>query len=132
MSEHDKTRALAARLFDAIERGDVEGVADCYAPELVVWHNFDNLDQSREDNLKTLAGMIERISERRYEQRRVDVFDGGFVQQHVLTGRRRDGVRVSMPGVLVGTVKDGKISRLDEYLDSAHVAAFRASAGSPA
>ncbi|KRB41005.1 MAG: nuclear transport factor 2 family protein [Pseudomonadota bacterium] len=132
MSEYDKTRALAARLFDAIERGDVDGVADCYAPDLVVWHNFDNLDQSREDNLKTLAGMIERISERRYEQRRVDVFDGGFVQQHVLTGRRKDGVYVSMPGVLVGTLKDGKISRLNEYLDSAHVAAFRAQVGSPA
>jgi ketosteroid isomerase-like protein len=30
-----------------------------------------------------------------------------------------------MPGVLVGRVRDGKIARLDEYLDSAHVAAFR-------
>ena len=51
---------------------------------------------------------------------------------HVLTGRRKDGVYVSMPGVLVGTLKDGKISRLNEYLDSAHVAAFRAQVGSPA
>jgi ketosteroid isomerase-like protein len=126
MTDHDAIRALAARLFDSIERGDVEGVAACYAPELVVWHNFDGLEQPREDNLKTLAGMVERISDRRYESRRVDVFDGGFVQQHVLTGVRKDGVRVSMPGVLVGRVRDGKIARLDEYLDSAHVAAFRA------
>jgi ketosteroid isomerase-like protein len=125
MTDPDAIRALAARLFDAIEAGDVDGVAACYAPELVVWHNFDGLEQPREENLKTLAGMIERISERRYESRRVDVFDGGFVQQHVLTGVRRDGVRVSMPGVLVGRVRDGKIARLDEYLDSAHVAAFR-------
>lgn len=126
MTDSNAIRALATRLFDSIERGDVDGVADCYAPELVVWHNFDGLDQRREDNLKTLASMIERISERRYEDRRVDVFDGGFVQQHVLTGVRKDGVRVSMPGVLVGRVRDGKITRLDEYLDSAHVAAFRA------
>jgi ketosteroid isomerase-like protein len=119
-------RALAKRLFDSVERGDVEGVADCYAPELVVWHNFDGLDQSREDNLKTLGGLIGRISDRRYEDRRVNVFDGGFVQQHVLTGVRKDGVRVSMPGVLVGAVREGKICRLDEYLDSAQVAVFRA------
>lgn len=54
------------------------------------------------------------------------MFDGGFVQQHVLTGIRKDGVRASLPEVLVGRVRDGKIARLDEYLDSAHVAAFRA------
>jgi ketosteroid isomerase-like protein len=124
MSEDD-IRSLATRLFDSIENGDVDGVAACYGPDLVVWHNFDGLEQSRADNLKTLAGLIERISERRYQDRRLSVFDGGFVQQHVLTGVRRDGVRVSLPGVLVGTVRGGKIARLDEYLDSAHVAAFR-------
>jgi ketosteroid isomerase-like protein len=122
----DAIRSLATRLFDAIERGDVDGVVDCYGPDLVVWHNFDGLEQSREDNLKTLAGLIERIGERRYEDRRLNVFEGGFVQQHVLTGVRKDGVRVSLPGVLVGAVRDGMITRLDEYLDSAHVAAFRA------
>jgi len=126
MPEHDAIRALATRLFDCIEQGDVDGVADCYAPELVVWHNFDGLEQSRADNLVTLAGLIARISERRYEQRRLDVFEGGFVQQHVLTGVRKDGVRVSLPGVLVGRVHDSRIARLDEYLDSAQVAAFRA------
>jgi ketosteroid isomerase-like protein len=124
----DDIRSLAARLFDSIEQGDVDGVADCYGADLVVWHNFDGLEQARADNLKTLAGLIDRISGRRYEDRRLDVFNGGFVQQHVLTGVRKDGVRVSLPGVLVGRVKDGKITRLDEYLDSAHVAAFRAKA----
>ena len=128
MSESDQIAALATRLFDCIEQGDVEGVAQCYAPDLVVWHNFDELDQPREANLATLAGLIARISERRYERRRLNVFEGGFVQQHVLTGVRRDGARVSLPGVLVGRVRDGRITRLDEYLDSAQVAAFRAKA----
>lgn len=126
MPQHAQTRTLVTRLFDAIERGDVAGVEDCYGPDLVVWHNFDNLDQPLVDNLKTLAGMIERISERCYENRRLQVFDGGFVQQHVLTGVRKDGLRVSMPAAMIGTVRDGKISRLEEYLDSAHVAVFRA------
>lgn len=65
MAEPDAIRALAIRLFDCIEEGDAEGVADCYAPELVVWHNFDGLEPSRADNLATLAGLIARISERR-------------------------------------------------------------------
>jgi ketosteroid isomerase-like protein len=122
----DDIRSLATRLFDSIEQGDIDGVADCYDPDLVVWHNFDGVEQPREDNLKTLAGLIARIGDRRYESRRLNVFEGGFVQQHVLTGVRKDGVRVRLPGVLVGTVRGGKIARLDEYLDSAHVAAFRA------
>ena len=37
---------------------------------------------------------------------------------------RRDGQRVSLPAVLVCRVHDGRITRLDEYFDSAHVAVF--------
>ena len=96
MSESDQIAALATRLFDCIERGDVDGVAGCYAADLVVWHNFDEVDQPREANLATLAGLIARISERRYERRRLNVFEGGFVQQHVLTGVRR-GRRTCQP-----------------------------------
>jgi ketosteroid isomerase-like protein len=125
VSEHDAIRAVATRLFDSIERGDVEAVAACYAPDVAIWHNNDGVVQSREENLRTLAAVVRMLSERRYEDRRLDVFDGGFVQQHVLTGvRAADGARVSLPAALVCRVRDGKITRLDEYLDSAHVAAL--------
>ncbi len=124
MSAPDQIRALASRLFDAIEAGDVEAVAACYAPDIVIWHNTDGIGQTREENLKTLAGVIRLLPERRYEQRRLEVFDGGFVQQHVLAGVRADGARVSLPAALIGQVRGGKITRLDEYLDSAQVAAF--------
>lgn len=118
-------RALARRFFDAIEAGDVETVADCYTPDAAIWHNFDNVAQSREENLSVLRGLIDRISNRRYEDRRVEVFDGGFVHQHVLSGTRKDGQRVSLPAALICRLRDGRIARLDEYLDSAHVALFR-------
>lgn len=117
-------RALATRFFDAIEQGDVETVAACYAPDVVIWHNNDGLTQTRAENLKTLAGLVQHFSDRRYEDRRLDAFDGGFVQQHVLSATRRDGTRVSLPAVLVCRVEDGRITRLDEYFDSAHVALF--------
>src|SRR5579859_4369866 len=100
MSGHDEIRALATRLLDSIERGDVEAVADCYAPDVVIWHNTDGVEQGRDDNLKTLAAVVRLLAERRYEDRRLDVFDGGFVEQHVLSGlRSADGVRVSLPAV---------------------------------
>lgn len=124
MGEAD-IRALAQRFFDAIEAGDIATVESCYTDDAVVWHNFDRLEQSRADNIATLTGMVGRLSDRVYGDRRVIPFDGGFVQQHVLSATRKDGQRLSMPGILVCQVRDGKISRIDEYLDSADVAEFR-------
>jgi len=121
-------RAFAKRFFDAIEKGDIETVRDCYTPDIGVWHNFDDKVQNRDENLATLAGMVERISDRTYADRRLDVFPGGFVQQHVLWGTRKDGKRVSLPAAIICRMHDGKISRIDEYIDSAHVAVFRQTA----
>jgi ketosteroid isomerase-like protein len=118
-------RAFAKRFFDAIEQGDIETVQACYTPDIGVWHNFDDQVQTRDENLATLKGMVDRISDRKYADRRLDVFPGGFVQQHVLWGTRKDGKRVSLPAAIICRLRDGKISRIDEYIDSAHVAVFR-------
>ena len=118
-------QALAKRFFDAVEQGDIATLRACYADDAAIWHNTDNLEQTPDDNAATLAGFVERIPTRRYTERRLRVFDGGFAQQHVLVGTRKDGVEVRLPACLVCEVTDGKIRRLDEYLDSAHVAEFR-------
>jgi ketosteroid isomerase-like protein len=118
--------ALAKRFFDCVEAGDIDGLVACYAPHARIWHNTDGLEQSPEDNVATLKGFVSRISSRRYDERRVHAFRGGFVHQHLLRGVRGDGVAVSLPACLVCEVRDGRITRLDEYFDSAHVATFRA------
>jgi ketosteroid isomerase-like protein len=122
-------RELVQRFFDAIEAGDVETAGSYYAPDVVIWHNFDNLEQTRAQNLATLAAIPQRLSDRVYADRRVEVFAEGFLQQHVLYATRKfDGARLAMPAVIICRVKDGKIIRLDEYLDSAHLAEFRKTA----
>ena len=122
----DAMRALAKRFFDCVEAGDIDGLVACYAPDAKIWHNTDEQIQGPEDNKKTLAGMVTRILDRVYDDRRVDVFPGGFVQQHILRGvRKHDGVRLALPACIVCQVKDARITRLDEYFDSAHVAEFR-------
>ena len=69
------------------------------------------------------------FTDRIYDDRRLDVFAGGFVQQHVLRATRvRDGAKVALAACLVCRVHDGKITRLDEYFDSAAVAAFTGAA----
>ncbi len=119
-------RSLAKRFFDCVEIGDIKGLIACYAPGAKIWHNTDRLEQTPADNEKTLAGLVTRIKDRVYAHRRVEVFPSGFVQQHVLQGTRvQDEMRVELPACIVCAVSDGRITRLDEYFDSAGVAEFR-------
>jgi ketosteroid isomerase-like protein len=113
---------VADDLFAAIERGDVDAIKGIYAPDAVIWHNNDEIEQTVTQNLRVLAWMGANFSERSYEDVRRTEFDGGFVQQHVLKLTKLDGTKVELPACIVATVADGKITRIDEYLDSAHVA----------
>jgi ketosteroid isomerase-like protein len=120
-----ETAALAKRFFDCIEAGDVDGLVACYAPDAEIWHNTDGQVQGPQDNRVTLTGLVRYFADRVYDDRRLEVFPGGFVQQHVLRATRtRDGAKVALTACLVCRVKDGKITRLDEYFDSAAVTAF--------
>ena len=128
MTSQPEIQALAKRFFDAVEAGDIETVHGCYAPDARIWHNTDGAEQSRDDNARTLRGFARLISNRVYAERRLHVFDGGFVQQHEVHGVRQDGVAVRLTACIVCAVADGRITRLDEYFDSAQVAQFTGAA----
>ena len=126
MQDRDQQmRALAQRFFDSIEKGDIEAVGSCYAEDAGIWHNDDRLVQGRQDNLKLLGRFAAAFPVRRYLERRVQVTADGFVQEHVLHVTRRDGRQFELPAAIICIVKDGRIVRLNEYLDSAQVAALR-------
>ena len=63
----DKMKALAKHFFDSVEAGDIDGLLACYAPDAKIWHNTDQEVQTPDDNRKTLASMVTRISDRVYE-----------------------------------------------------------------
>src|SRR6476659_7407183 len=104
----DAIRKLANDFLDAIERGDIEKVQAIYAPDAVVWHNTDNIAQPVADNLATLTNFIKYVPERRYAERRIEAFDGGFVDQHLLKGKLASGKEVSMAAVLICKVVNGR------------------------
>ena len=112
---------LAERFMRALETNDIEAIRACYAADAGIWHNFDGETQTVEQNLRTLAWVDARLKNRRYEIVARHGFDGGYVQQHILSGTLGDGTPFRMPACVVVLVKDGRIARLEEYLDSAHV-----------
>ena len=113
---------VADDLFAAIEKGDTEAVRAIYAPDAVIWHNNDEVEQTVDQNLAVLRWVCDNLADRAYEDVRRQEWDGGFVQQHVLSFTK-DGERRQIPACIVVTLSpEGRIARLDEYLDSAHVA----------
>jgi len=108
---------IGDRLVAAIAAGDVEGVRSIYAPDATIWHNFDQRDQSPDENLLTLVDLHRRASNLQYTEIRRFVAPDGFVQQHVLTGDARGGP-LKMPAMIRFWVEGGRITRLEEYLDT--------------
>ncbi len=123
--QEEEIRHLAKSYFDAAERDDVTTIEKIYADDIVMWHNINPVEKGRDDVMATLLGFFSRIKGRRYEDRKLDIFPGGFVQQHIVSGTRKDGSHVSMPVAVIARCRDGQIHRLDEYLDTPRVQEFR-------
>ena len=121
----EETLRLATAFFDAIEQGDLQAVADCYDDDVVVWHNIDRLETNKNQNLAVLEQFCKIAPARRYMDRRLEVFPGGFVQQHVLEARLANTRLCELHACLVCAVSERGIVRLDEYFDSAELEAFR-------
>ncbi len=113
---------LCEQLFSAIIRGDIDAVRAIYAEDAVIWHNNDGVEQSPDQNLRVLRWVVRNVKDLRYEEIRRHETPTGFVQQHVLRGTSPNGVVLEVPACIVCTVVDGRITRLDEYLDSAQIA----------
>jgi ketosteroid isomerase-like protein len=116
---------LADRFFAAIPKGDLATVRAIYAPDARIWHNNDQATQDVEQNLAVLGWVTKNIAGLRYEDVRRHATPSGFVQQHVLRGTAPSGAPLEVPACIVCAVANGRITRLDEYLDSAHVAVLR-------
>jgi ketosteroid isomerase-like protein len=90
-------RELCHCFFDAIERRDVAAVAELYAPDFAFWTNLTGTESSREQNLATLRDGYALLRRRTYDDRRIDTL---------------------LSACIVAQCKDGRITHIDEYLDS--------------
>ncbi|MEI9889180.1 MAG: nuclear transport factor 2 family protein [Rhizomicrobium sp.] len=120
MQGTDSLTALIEKYCRALEIGDKTALDECYAPDARVWNSMDRTDRAGQDHTKLqsepVTGFFARYADRKYTEARVNLFDGGFVRQHVLTGFLEDGTKFSRPICLIGYVENGRIARIDEYL----------------
>lgn len=114
---------VADQIFAAIEAGDAATVADLYADDVIVWHNNDGVEQTKEQNLRVLDWLVRNTMSREYRRVRRYEIEGGFVQQHDLHLEFDDGRSADLPACIVVAVANGVITRIDEYLDGMGAAA---------
>jgi ketosteroid isomerase-like protein len=119
---HDQ---LIDRFFAALEAGDIDTVRSIYAPDAVIWHNDDLVEQPVEDNLRVLTGLHRVVSGLHYEVVRRAPLDDGVLQQHVMHGVLPNGEEIALHCAMYLQVRDDHITRIDEYLDSAQRTAIR-------
>jgi ketosteroid isomerase-like protein len=118
MTEADSMNQLADKFFSAIERVDGKAIDEIYTPDAVVWHNYDNIPQSRADNMAMLARFPQMFQSFKYTDIRRSFYSGGFVQQHVARGTKTNGKHFDLFACMIITVRGNKIARIDEYFDS--------------
>lgn len=114
---------IANQLFAAIERGDRAALTALWSDDVMVWRQGGGRARDKVRALKIIEWFIGATIERRYEVLDREVFDAGFVQQHVLHAVTGSGRAISMRVcMLVKIGADGLINRIDEYLDPADLA----------
>ena len=79
---------------------------DRVAPDADIWHNFDDITQTVDDNIALMSAMTKRIADRRYVIRRLEPIEGGYLQQHTLELVLPDGRELSTEAVAIVMVND--------------------------
>lgn len=105
------------RFFGSMQPCDTAVLRDCLTEDAIVWHSFDRKAMRVEDVVKTWEGMAAAYPERGVTDVRRQQTPSGYVQQHLFVVRGKDGVRKAWPVCVLVQVLDGRIARLDEYID---------------
>lgn len=106
--------------YGAMQRGDLVAARACFAPQALVWHNFDRVDRSLDETMGDWGAMITAFPERGLEQvSRARTDAGWFVQQHLFVVRDSNGLRRAWPICLIVRLEGKRIVRIEEYVDRA-------------
>jgi ketosteroid isomerase-like protein len=114
---------VADRLFTAIVKGDRAAVDRLWSDDITVWRSGARRDDHKARALRVIDWFITATTERRYEILDRQLFEGGFVQQHLLHATGHAGQSISMRVCMVIRVgTNALIERIDEYFDPAQIA----------
>jgi ketosteroid isomerase-like protein len=120
MTEEDKAiLAVGEKLLWTVEHGDMDDLRNVFAEGAVVWHNTDNRTTSVEQTIKNLREIKANATEFRYTNVKRQRVTNGYVQQHELYVKTKDGREIHDRCCTLHTIRDGRIAHVESYHDSA-------------
>jgi ketosteroid isomerase-like protein len=113
-----EAKELAEALAAGIDGRDLDGFVSALAPGAIVWHNHDRLEVDALDNMAMVATLAHLVDDMTSETLYLAPTDDGFVFQYVVRGTvSSNGKPFEMHNCIVATTADGRITRIDEYVD---------------
>lgn len=121
----DALEKLTQDFFAAINRRDWADALERVHPDGRARQNISGEDVDARTLLNSMRGLVESLKSFGYENPRRILGEQAVVEQHDVRMTREDGREIVLDiCILLHFDGDGKITRIDEYLDSAQVAAF--------
>lgn len=123
-------KQVCIQLLKAYEQGDEALLRGIYTPTARIWHDFDGINtyedgaQSVDENIGTMIYLQSAANTISYKTLRLESTDTGFFEIHELSGTSKSDQPYSALACLIGTVEDGKITRLDEFLNASNLGAL--------
>jgi ketosteroid isomerase-like protein len=125
----DDALKAGERLFNTVEHGDLEDLWTIFGEGAMVWHNTDEKLTDVATSIQNLRKIRESATEFRYVDVKRLPTPNGFVQQHTLLITMPDGRKIRDVCCCVCDVKDGRITHIDAYHDSAVTGAMAHKSG---
>ena len=123
---------IANRFFDALLAGDTPALDALFTKDATFWRNFDDQDQHRDAFVPDFGKFAGMVTDLHLDEVRRTGTASGFVEQHTLCGISPSGEALAAHGCFIAHVSDGKIARIEEYLDGAQLAPLSAPRGGQA
>jgi ketosteroid isomerase-like protein len=120
MSENQEGIESAEHLTRAISSLDADVFGEVYSEDAEIWHGSTNVVQTKAENVGFLGAIFKLVDSLYYENIKRLPTPEGFVQHHAVTGVFKDGTPIPpLQACIVASVKNGKITRLNEFFDPA-------------
>lgn len=113
-----KIEQFVAQVHKAIGTGNGDGIARLIHEDAEVWENTDGQTRRFEDVQRFHALLAASLKSMHFEDLRITPTENGYVEQHVKVMTRKNGDVFRSPACMLVSMRGGKISYVEEYLDA--------------
>jgi ketosteroid isomerase-like protein len=117
--------AVAGRYAAATRSNDTAAFLALCTPDAVTWHNTDDRAEPIENTAKGMAWLHRKVADLSWTDLALLPTPTGFVSQTVMTGTAVGGPLRVHSCLIVTLNDDGRVTRIDEFIDPAQTAPLR-------